>query len=59
MHDIPYEVDTYRLKPDASRVIGIAILNRNPSGAGQIRTMYNHIVENYKQEEFYKERKLP
>ena len=58
MHDIPYEVDTYRLKPDASRVIGIAILNRNLV-APAVRTMYNHIVENYKQEEFYKERKLP
>lgn len=51
MLDIPYEVDTYRLKPDASRIIGIAILNKD-FVAPAVRTMYNHIVDNYKQAEF-------
>ncbi len=56
MQDIPYEVDTYRIKPDASRVIGIAILNTNYV-APAVRTMYNHIVNKYRQEEFLKGKK--
>ena len=53
MQDIPYEVDTYRVHPDASRIIGIAILNKD-FVAPAVRTMYNHIVNNYQQEEFTK-----
>lgn len=53
MHDIPYDVDTYRLRPDASRIIGIAILNKD-FVAPAVRTMYNHIVNNYQQDEFMK-----
>ena len=51
MHDIPYEVDTYMVRPHASRVIGIAILNKD-FVAPAVRTMYNHIVDNYQQKEF-------
>ncbi len=53
MQDIPYEVDTYRVHPDASRIIGIAILNKD-FVAPAVRTMYNHIVNNYQQDEFTK-----
>ena len=48
MKDIPYEVDTYPVKPDAYRIIGIATLNPEFM-APAVRTMYNHILENYKQ----------
>ncbi len=48
MKDIPYEVDCYPVKPDAYRIIGIATLNPEFM-APAVRTMYNHILENYRQ----------
>lgn len=48
MHDIPYEVDCFPVKPDACRIIGIAAMNPNFM-APAVRTMYNHILENYKE----------
>ncbi len=51
MNDIPYKIDCYPVKPDAYRIIGIAALN--PSFmAPAVRTMYNHILKKYQQEEF-------
>lgn len=47
MHDIPYEVDCYPVEPQASRIIGLATLNPDFM-APAVRTMYNHILENYK-----------
>ena len=48
MKDIPYEVDCYQIQPDAYRIIGIA--TRNPEFmAPAVRTMYNHILSQYKQ----------
>lgn len=47
MSDIPYEVDVYPIKPSASRIIGIAAMNPDFM-APAVRTMYNHIIENYK-----------
>lgn len=47
MHDIPYEVDCYPVKPDAYRIIGIATLNPNFM-APAVRTMYNHVLEHYR-----------
>lgn len=49
MTDIPYEVDCYPVKPNASRIIGIAAMNPDFM-APAVRTMYNHILENYKKE---------
>lgn len=46
MHDIPYEVDCYPVKPDAYRIIGIATLNPHFM-APAVRTMYNHVLEHY------------
>lgn len=51
MNDIPYEVDCYPVKPDAYRIIGIATLNPEFM-APAARTMYNHVLEAYQQEEF-------
>lgn len=51
MNDIPYEVDCYPVKPDAYRIIGIATLNPGFM-APAVRTMYNHILGKYQQEEF-------
>ena len=48
MNDIPYEVDCYPIKPDACRIIGIAALNPEFM-APAVRTLYNHILENYKE----------
>ena len=48
MRDIPYEVDCYKVQPDACRIIGIAALNPEFM-APAVRTMYNHIIEYYKQ----------
>lgn len=48
MNDIPYEVDCYPVKPDAYRIIGIATLNPDFM-APAVRTMYNHVLENYRQ----------
>ena len=47
MKDITYEVDTYKVKPDASRIIGIAAMNPNFM-APAVRTMYKHIIDNYR-----------
>ncbi len=47
MRDIPYEVDCYHIRPDACRIIGIAALNPEFM-APAVRTMYNHILKNYK-----------
>lgn len=46
MQDIPYEVDCYPVKPDAYRIIGIAAINPEFM-APAVRTMYNHILEQY------------
>lgn len=43
MHDIPYDVITYPIKPDSARIIGIATLNPDFM-APAVRTMYNHII---------------
>lgn len=50
MNDIPYEVDSYPIRPDAYRIIGIATLNPDFM-APAVRSMYNHILKNYKQAE--------
>ncbi len=47
MLDIPYEVECYPVKPDAYRIIGIATLNPEFM-APAVRTMYNHILEQYR-----------
>ena len=47
MHDIPYEVETYPIRPDSCRIIGIAAMNPNFM-APAVRTMYNHILEKYR-----------
>ncbi|HAU84906.1 MAG TPA: LysR family transcriptional regulator [Lachnospiraceae bacterium] len=47
MQDIPYEVEVYPIRPEACRVIGIAALNPDFM-APAVRTMYNHVLENYK-----------
>lgn len=48
MRDIPYEVDCYPVYPQACRIIGIAALN--PAFmAPAVRTLYNHIIEKYRQ----------
>ncbi len=47
MQDIPYDVECYPIKPDAARIIGIAALNIDLM-APAVRTMYRHIVKNYK-----------
>lgn len=44
MHDIPYDVVTYPIRPDAARIIGIAALNPDFM-APAVRTMFNHIKE--------------
>ncbi len=49
MRDIPYEVDSYPVSPQAYRIIGIAALNPGFM-APAVRTMYKHILKNYKQE---------
>lgn len=48
MNDIPYDVDCYPVKPDAYRIIGIATLNPEFM-APAVRTLYNHILENYQE----------
>ena len=47
MRDIPYEVDYYQIEPDAYRIIGIATMNPGFM-APAVRTMYNHILKQYK-----------
>jgi DNA-binding transcriptional LysR family regulator len=53
MNDIPYEVDCYPLAKEAYRIIGIAALTPE-SLAPAVRTLYNHVLEQYQQEEFRK-----
>ncbi len=48
MKDIPYEVDSYPIRPDAYRIIGIATLHPDFM-APAVRTMYNHILAKYRQ----------
>ena len=47
MTDIPYNVRSYRMDPDAARIIGLAV-----RGPGQMapaaRTLYRHILEKYR-----------
>lgn len=47
MSDIPYQVDVYPIQPKACRIIGIAAMNPGFM-APAVRTMYNHIIENYR-----------
>lgn len=49
MRDIPYEVDCYPVQPYAERVIGLATLHPEFM-APAVRSMYNHILENYKED---------
>ena len=51
MNDIPYEVDSYPVSPEANRIIGIAALHPDFL-APAVRTMYRHVLEWYRQEEF-------
>lgn len=53
MNDIPYQVDCYPVKPEANRIIGIAVMNPEFM-APAVRTMYNHVLEAYQQEEYRK-----
>ena len=49
MRDIPYEVDCYPVQPYAELVIGLATLHPEFL-APAVRSMYNHILENYKED---------
>lgn len=51
MNDIPYQVDCYRVEPEAYRIIGIAVMNPGFM-APAVRTMYTHVLAAYQQEEF-------
>ncbi len=42
MRDIPYDVDTYYIEPEAYRMIGLAVLNREYM-APAARIMYDMI----------------
>ena len=48
MNDIPYDVNIYPLRGNPCRIIGLAVMNRDFM-APAVRTMYNHIIENYKE----------
>ena len=48
MNDIPYDVNIYPLRGNPCRIIGIAVMN-SEFMAPAVRTMYNHIIENYKE----------
>jgi len=48
MNDIPYDVNIYPLRGNPCRIIGIATLNPDFM-APAVRTMYNHIIEKYKE----------
>lgn len=50
MKDIPYEVDCYPLEEEAYRIVGIAALNPD-NLAPAVRTFYNHVLEQCRQEE--------
>ena len=47
MHDIPYNVRAYPVKPAAARVIGLAALGTQLM-APAVRTLYSHILERYR-----------
>ena len=47
MNDIPYDVNIYPLRGNPCRIIGIAAMNPDFM-APAVRTMYNHIIEKYK-----------
>ena len=49
MRDIPYEVDCYPVQPYVERVIGLATLHPEFM-APAVRSMYNHILENYRED---------
>lgn len=49
MNDIPYEVDSYPVEPEAFRIIGIATLNPG-NMAPAVRTFYNRVLERYQPE---------
>ena len=51
MRDIPYEVDCYRIRPEASRIIGISALNPGFM-APAVRSMYQHILSHYREDCF-------
>ena len=51
MNDIPYEVDCYPLAKEAYRIIGIATLTPD-SMAPAVRTFYNYVLMQYRQQEF-------
>ena len=50
MRDIPYAVDCYRTDPPAERIIGISVLHPDFL-APAVRTLYGHILENYRASE--------
>lgn len=51
MNDIPYMVDMYPTNPPACRIIGISVRNPNFM-APAVKTLYEHIIQQYQQEEF-------
>lgn len=52
MNDIPYMVDMYPTDPAASRIIGISVRNPNFM-APAVKTLYEHIIAQYQEEEFH------
>ncbi|MBQ0059307.1 MAG: LysR family transcriptional regulator [Lachnospiraceae bacterium] len=48
MQDIHCDVETYPIRPEAGRIIGIAVQNPNLM-APAVRMMYNYIVKTYKE----------
>ena len=50
---VSYKVDSYPTNPPASRIIGLAAMNPNFM-APAVRTMFNHIVDKYQENEFKK-----
>lgn len=53
MNDIPYDVDTYQVRPDAYRIIGIAAMNPEFM-APAVRTLYMHVLDKYRQPDLKK-----
>ncbi|MDD6435313.1 MAG: LysR family transcriptional regulator [Clostridiales bacterium] len=51
MRHIPYDVDTYNIKPEASRIIGLAAMNPGFM-APAVKTLYKWIIRDYQDEEF-------
>ncbi len=48
LKDIPYDVEKYEISPEAYRIIGIATMNPEFM-APAVRSMYNHIINMYKE----------